>query len=405
MQALRFGILVALVLLWPRTGPAQSVVVDEPAVCFDCHSEIQADASKRHVHSAFEDGKCSTCHNPHAAKHAALLGTEKGELCLSCHEGVQDEIAKSSPHVPASRGECVLCHDAHASAFPNQLVKDSAALCQDCHAPVSEWLARPVVHDPVTDADCGACHVPHGSGIGGLLTDAVPSLCFDCHDTDQAFTAAHQGRDIRGADCTACHDPHSGTLPGLVRENQHAPFAGGDCQRCHDEGDATSFAIAKETKSLCIDCHRGVANFEEAAHHGHLTHGESCLNCHNPHASNAEALLAADQTVLCMRCHFNESGRRAKQEYITHDGMLCSECHSAHGADNASYLVTVELDLCARCHPRAHDVSHPVGPDVIDERTGEAVTCLSCHTLHGSEHDFYLTLDPAMDLCIQCHQR
>jgi predicted CXXCH cytochrome family protein len=395
-----------LFLLWPYTVLGQPVVVDEPSVCFECHSDIEADTSLRHVHTAFEDGKCSSCHNPHAAKHAALLDSETGELCLSCHDGVRDEISEPSPHVPASRGECTLCHDAHASAFPSQLVKKADILCQDCHSSARDWQTRPVVHDPVSDGDCLACHVAHGSGLAGLLNQAVPSLCFECHDADQGFLSAHQGRDISNSDCTACHDPHSGSLQGLLRENQHAPFAGGDCKRCHGSGGAdASFAIETDTKALCIECHRGLESFEDATYHGHLTKGDSCLNCHNPHASNASALLAAEEQVLCMRCHFNEPGRKAKQEYVTHEGMLCTECHSPHGADNASYLVTVETDLCAGCHERAHSASHPVGPDVIDERTGESVTCLSCHTMHGSDHEFYLTLDPAMDLCIQCHQR
>jgi predicted CXXCH cytochrome family protein len=395
-----------LVLLLPHALIAQPVTVDEPAVCFECHSDIAADASKKHVHTAFEDGKCSTCHNPHAAKHAALLDTDKGELCLSCHDGVRDELQLSSPHVPALRGECSECHDPHASAFPDQLNKRPVVLCQDCHSPVQEWLARPVVHDPLPKGDCLSCHVAHGSGVSGLLQKTVPSLCFDCHKSDQAFTTAHRGRDIRGADCTACHDPHSGSLTGLLRENQHSPFAAGDCERCHGSGgDDGSFAIQADVKTLCIECHRGVESFEETKFHGHLTQGESCLNCHNPHASNAGSLLAAEQQVVCMRCHFNEPGRKPKSEYLTHDAMECSNCHTAHGAENSKYLVTTDVDLCSRCHERAHKVSHPVGPDVIDQRTGEAVTCLSCHTMHGSDHESYLTLDPSMDLCVQCHQR
>jgi predicted CXXCH cytochrome family protein len=394
---------VGLVVTRLPAAGAQPVQVDEPAVCLECHSDVATDSSKEHIHTAFADGKCSKCHNPHAAKHAALLGEEEGELCLSCHAAVREEIRLASPHVPAARGECARCHHPHASAQADQLLKEASALCMDCHEPAREWLTRPVVHDPLSDGDCLACHVAHGSGVAGLLEKTVPALCFDCHETDQAFATAHRGRDIRGADCTACHDPHSGRLAGLLRANQHAPFAGGDCERCH--GESGSFVIQADVKTLCIDCHRGIESFERATYHGHLTHGESCLNCHNPHASNAGALLAAEQKVLCMRCHFNEPGRKDKKEYLTHGGMECSECHTPHGSENARYLTSVDVDLCARCHPRAHQVSHPVGPDVIDRRTGDPVTCLSCHTMHGSDFEYYLTLDPKMDLCIQCHQR
>jgi predicted CXXCH cytochrome family protein len=154
-----------------------------------------------------------------------------------------------------------------------------------------------------------------------------------------------------------------------------------------------------------MKCHRGVEEYGKTEFHAHLDTEESCLACHNPHASNAEALLAAEQRVLCMRCHFNEEGRRDKETYVTHGGMDCSNCHTPHGAENPKYLATLDVDLCSRCHERAHRVSHPIGPDIIDPRTEMPMTCLSCHRLHGSEFEDYLALDPSMDLCIQCHQR
>lgn len=398
----------ALVLLGAGVGivAAQPVTVNEPAVCFRCHSEMESLGSKKHVHTAYDGEKCSQCHNPHASRHAALLGLESGRLCLSCHEDVEGELHGASVHPPVLQGSCTSCHDPHASDFPSQLKKREVSLCSDCHAPVEEWLASPVVHEPLSDGDCQACHESHGSEVGSLLTDGVPALCFECHTADASFAKAHRRRNIRESDCTACHDPHSGSLPGLLRKNQHKPFAGGECSRCH--GDQTSdgtFTIAGDVKPLCNECHRGLDQFEEKAFHGHLTEGESCLSCHNSHASNVDALLAAEQKVLCMRCHFNEAGRKEKSAYLTHDGMDCVECHAPHGSDNRQYLNSLEVDLCARCHEGAHRVSHPVGPDIIDVRTDEPVTCLSCHTLHGSGYENYLTLDPEMDLCIQCHKR
>ena len=61
--------------------------------------------------------------------------------------------------------------------------------------------------------------------------------------------------------------------------------------------------------------------------------------------------------------------------------------------------------LCGECHEEAHNVTHPVGPDVIDPRTEAAVTCLSCHQMHGARFAQYLPLNPDMELCIQCHNR
>ncbi len=396
---------VLLGLLVTVGAGAQTVAVDEPGVCFDCHSNIAAETKAGHVHRAFSAGKCSRCHNPHASKHAALLSTDQGTLCLSCHENVRVEIDQESAHLPAANKECVGCHHPHASEHAGQLRQELTELCGDCHAQSHEWTKRPVVHSPVDDGECLTCHAPHGSTNEGLLKGSVASVCFGCHERDSRFTKAHQGRRLGNVDCTACHDPHAASRSGLLRANQHAPFAGGDCGTCHPASGDDEFATKSDVKALCLECHRTIGQFEGMAHHHNLDDDRSCVNCHNPHASDGNALLMAEPEVLCVRCHFDEPGRREKAFYSTHDGMRCTECHVPHGADNAKYLRRLDVELCARCHEAAHRTSHPVGPEVIDARTGEPVTCLSCHQLHGAAFEKYLPLSPEMDLCIQCHKR
>jgi len=224
--------------------------------------------------------------------------------------------------------------------------------------------------------------------------------------TDDTFFASHQTRAIADADCSTCHDPHASGREGLLRTNQHAPFASGSCETCHDDlGASTDFAVTGTT-DLCQRCHRGTKEFETALFRHNLEEEGSCNQCHNPHASNVDALLTAEPSVMCANCHFDEPEReKPKAAYMTHDSMNCLECHVPHGANNANYLISPDGDFCRPCHEQAHAVTHPVGPEVIDARTGEPVTCLSCHQLHGAEFDWYLPLDPARDLCIQCHRR
>jgi len=384
---------------------AQPAPVDEPGVCFTCHPDVEAQQRGPHVHEAFAGGKCSDCHNPHASSHAALLGEEVGILCAECHADVAEAAGHSFGHSPARRGECLACHDPHAASHAGLLASSQEQLCAECHLSVQQWQARAVVHAPVAESECGTCHDPHGSGRDGLLTADVPGLCFDCHSNDGAFGRAHEGRDIGDADCTACHDPHAADRQGLVHANQHAPFAGGNCATCHAETGG-SFAFTGDVQELCLRCHLGVAEFEQARHHHNLDDPRSCLLCHEPHAAAGSRLLAAEQTTLCLRCHFDEAvDPEQRRHVLTHEGMTCTECHLPHGADNTSYLKTRQVELCVGCHDRAHQASHPVGPEVIDARTGESVTCLSCHKLHGAPFEDYLPLDPTMDLCIQCHKR
>ncbi len=398
--------ILLLILLPPYPLHGQPVEVDQPGVCFGCHADIEEQTSERHRHTAFEFGECSDCHNPHASKHATLLKEREADLCLSCHDEIGEELKRASVHSPARGGDCVRCHDPHASPNKGQLTQRMPDLCKDCHEPVNEWLQRSRIHSPVRAGNCSACHGTHGSENERLLRRSVPELCLDCHRRGSGFASAHQGRDVSKADCVACHDPHASNRRGLLRANQHAPFAGGQCNTCHPAlANQGSFAVGENIKELCIRCHRGATEFEKERFHHNLDDARSCVNCHNPHASNTGSMLAAKQPILCMKCHFNTPEHGGKSQYITHNGIDCTTCHKPHGADNRKYLKSLDVDLCLGCHEAAHRSSHPVGPDVIDKRTGEPVTCLSCHRLHGSGFEKYLALDPQMDLCIQCHRK
>lgn len=400
-------IFLLLLSLAVTAGVNASVVsVNEPKVCYDCHSDVEESLKKNSVHTAFKTGKCSACHNPHASRHAGLITENITELCLTCHTDIKNETHKAVAHQPARDGDCVACHDPHASDIKNQLKQETLPLCSQCHSAVAGWMTRPHIHQPVKAENCNACHTPHGSENGGLLDKAVPALCFTCHKQDAAFGAAHKGYDLAKANCVTCHDPHSSGRPNLIMANQHSPFRAGQCNACHAAGGSSAFALVSEPKALCLKCHKDIQENFSTAYHNHLTDDNSCLNCHNPHAAPAASLLAAEQKDLCFRCHFiGEKYKKDHNAYLTHDGMECSNCHTPHGAGNPRYLKTTDVELCLGCHAGAHRGSHPVGKDVIDPRNNEPMTCISCHQLHGPDFKLYLPLNPAMDLCIQCHKR
>ncbi|MBD3163264.1 MAG: hypothetical protein GF346_12375 [Candidatus Eisenbacteria bacterium] len=412
MTRLGWGSVLAVVLLLAiqtgslRSSEAPIAPVDEPDICLGCHGDVAGEREAPHVHTAFASGKCSECHNPHASKHAALLQDEERDLCLSCHEEVVAEIAQIHPHEPAAKGPCGACHDPHASETVDQLHQGPPALCETCHPTVTQWKERARIHEPARGGECETCHATHGSEHAHLVETAVPGLCFECHASGTDFSRAHSGYRVEESDCGACHDPHSSEEPGLLRSNQHAPFAGGNCTICHETtGTGNVFAITEGKRELCLGCHSGVADYQEREYHHNLDTETSCMHCHNPHAANGSGLLAAEQELLCFRCHFEEGGAEAREKNLTHGGMDCSNCHVPHGSDDPFYLAKDRVSLCADCHVNAHRSSHPIGPEVIDPRTGESVTCLSCHELHDPPFADYLPLDPQMDLCIQCHRK
>jgi predicted CXXCH cytochrome family protein len=213
---------------------------------------------------------------------------------------------------------------------------------------------------------------------------------------------------VSGANCLACHDPHSSQIANLIMPNQHAPFKGGKCRSCHKPNEGGSaFDLVSDIKSVCTRCHSTVRIEAEGVHSHNLNDDRSCMNCHNAHASSGEALLAGDQQTLCPSCHFKgrEYAGKSRESLLTHDAMECTSCHQPHGSENVFYLRDSGVDLCVGCHERAHRSAHPLGPEIIDPRTGKPVTCRSCHKLHGADYEPYLPLSPEMDLCIQCHKR
>ncbi len=387
---------------------AQSISVDDPGVCLMCHSELEEAMDQRHVHSILEGGKCSSCHNPHASSHAALLNDGIGELCLSCHEDVAHEASLAVGHEPVADGNCLACHDPHASEHADLMVQPTADLCGACHSSVNQWMARSNIHAPVAARECLSCHTAHGSEHGGLLSEPIPGQCFGCHENTAAFRQVHQGYDVTEANCLTCHDPHSSPQPNLVMANEHAPFAGGQCSACHDgSAGGSGFALVSDVKSVCTRCHDDIREEAAQPYTHNLNDERSCMNCHNAHTSSADALLARPQQTMCMQCHFkgDEYTEDSRESLLTHDGMECTSCHVPHGSSNPQYFVAGKTEMCAGCHERAHRSSHPIGPEVIDPKTGEQVTCLSCHQLHGADFEPYLPLSPEMDLCIQCHRR
>ncbi|RKZ14654.1 hypothetical protein DRQ53_11015 [bacterium] len=406
MMRVVLSLCVAVLVALPAIALAVVGDVNQPDVCYLCHESVQDQQEAPHVHTAFAEGNCSNCHNPHASKHAALLAGEERDICLSCHAPIAEALTRSTSHSPVERGECTACHDPHASQNSGQLHLPLIEQCTECHAVIADWLKRPMVHEPVASGDCETCHDPHGSEFAALLPGQIVETCRSCHEADAAMNAAHGSPALAESDCTACHDPHSSDGPGLLRSIEHGPFASGNCTTCHGDMDGrTDFRVA-DIRTLCERCHMSTRQFADFPLHHNLDHPRSCVQCHNPHASNVEALLLKRSTDLCAGCHFAEPEReKPRAAYATHDVMDCGECHVPHGGVNENYLRTLSTDLCSDCHTEAHQVSHPVGPDVIDPRTEMAVNCLSCHQLHGADFAKYLPLDPTRDLCLQCHRR
>jgi predicted CXXCH cytochrome family protein len=230
-----------------------------------------------------------------------------------------------------------------------------------------------------------------------LLTAGRDELCSSCHDP-QDLQPAHAGFPGTLRDCLSCHSPHGSDRPGLIRNILHGPYNKG-CETCHVSG---SGSVAIET---CQQCHPEVLERMQSLHN-HLTRrdGNSCVNCHTPHAGDDKHLLRARQKQVCARCH-RPSVEKYKNSPYKHESIdICSDCHYPHGGDEMAMLKGDGLEVCALCHENQGKFTHPVGPEVPDPRTGRMITCITCHNPMGTDHPDNLILEGDRKLCVQCHK-
>lgn len=166
--------------------------------CVDCHTNIarifhgspHGRFYKDDLKSASMTG-CESCHGP-GSKHVAA-GGGRGKFivnpgkdpasCYQCHLETQAEFHLPSRHpVMENHMNCVDCHDPHG----RDILKPAGGLamarlnesCAKCH----REQARPFVfeHEAMREG-CTICHHPHGSANRKMLVERDNNLCLKCH--------------------------------------------------------------------------------------------------------------------------------------------------------------------------------------------------------------------------------
>jgi predicted CXXCH cytochrome family protein len=224
---------------------------------------------------------------------------------------------------------------------------------------------------------------------------------------DATLRGKHRGYPVERAACHQCHEPHASARRGLFRESVHAPFEAGDCTTCHPgPGASNPFATVEPIDQLCGDCHEETVELSREASFPHVSAGGgSCVSCHNPHTGDGSGLLEAEPQALCTGCHDPGgalSGREGR--YVTHSGFDCTTCHEPHGGERPLLFTDDPVELCGGCHSHEHGVRHPMGEQTRDPRTGDPMTCRSCHGIHKAAGEMYLFEEDQRMLCVGCHK-
>lgn len=376
--------------------------------CLACHPDIQKEMAQKGAHAPFKQFQCSGCHNPHASNYKHLVKDEISIVCKSCHKDKKGAFEKNYGHKPFEDGECLKCHNPHSSKNAGLLVAKGEQLCFGCHSN-KELLSRKNKHGPVKKGNCLTCHGPHTSDHEGLLKKCLKEICASCHSTENKKTEkSHLYYSVQGTRCTSCHNPHGSDGRHLIRQSSHKPFAKRECTVCHNEPRAKNPLGTKGSgASICFACHPSSRqDFKKI--NSHVQEGVFCVNCHSPHASDESHMKKAKEVKICFRCHedtkeYSKDKKNQHKHPLIKEGK-CSPCHRRHGSDFRLFFGTDEFALCTHCHKRHANFTHPIGEEAVDPRSKRNITCITCHNLMGSPHDFSLRLDRKKQLCIQCHK-
>lgn len=387
-RSLRPAMLLAAVLLFLVTIQGAALAAVD---CFSCHE--RAVFKQRVNHEPAASGDCLSCHNPHVARFAGLLQRQVKDLCYSCHTDVADKQRQGQVHLPVQKGECLGCHNPHASNHAGLLKDSPAATCFSCHTALPKKFKN--THAPYAKGECASCHRPHQSPFPYLLVKEFESLCLSCHPL-ASVQQKHPNFPAKLGNCGSCHSPHGSDRPALIRNVLHEPYAGG-CNDCHKGGQPVRIGT-------CLGCHPEVSE-QMASSHNHLVrYGENgCVACHSPHAGDDKRLLKGKERHVCGACHESTFRRHDAAKYSHKMTDACNNCHAPHGSNHPAMAKGPINEVCSECHGQHGVFTHPIGENVFDPRTGQMMTCASCHASKGTDHDYHTRFDRKRPLCIQCH--
>jgi predicted CXXCH cytochrome family protein len=403
---LALGVIGLGLLALAKVGSAQMKMKSKGIdLCIMCHPDIKKRFDTPVQHTAVKKGECTGCHNPHASKEKHLLAHAGSALCFECHAKEKRRFQQENIHTPVRNGECTKCHDPHGSENRYSLVKKGSALCLSCHPKIEAVQKAKFVHSPVRKGECRECHDPHASKNPGQLVDSQDRLCRKCHDVSRpGIQKAHFQFPMGKVNCTSCHNPHGSDQAGLIRSNAHKVFRG--CGNCHKREGSSPQELIVRGSDLCFKCHSKKKD-DLKRKVVHKATEEGCTACHTPHASDDRGLLKGAERPLCFGCHGDVRDHMTGSVSIhpvKAEGGRCTICHEPHASDRPRLFPADTIDMCKKCHTKHAQFGHPYGPGVIDPRTNQIVTCLSCHGPHGTQEPFTLLKSARRALCIQCHR-
>jgi DmsE family decaheme c-type cytochrome len=177
----------------------------------------------------------------------------------------------------------------------------------------------------------------------------------------------------------------------------------------------TAPAHAATATAACGDCHEQAAKFTTNVHaHRKGVEGEAaCASCHGDGTKHVESggdkslirvVRGASGAEVCLTCHVKVDAHASYRNGINMRGeaVTCLSCHSIHASDpKQRALLSRPVDtLCGSCHvSQAAAFQKPFA-----HRLRGGMSCVSCHDPHGLARAGALRPTRGGELpCLSCH--
>jgi predicted CXXCH cytochrome family protein len=330
--------------------------------------------------------------------------------CLECHG---DKTKGKAVHTAVTSG-CLSCHEVRVDKDVTRIkltATSSFRLCLTCHADKDAAQIKGRVHEPAV-RDCLKCHDPHLSEnqfqlLKATAGDAKDNLCLSCHKTGLNVSEKGSRHAALDMGCQTCHTTHR------VGDAQKPEFA---------------YHLTKSTPQLCIGCHDSKDAGLQKAHQGQPFGDADCVQCHDPHQSDAPKLLQAfrhvpfesnlcdtchqpakdgkvvltkaDTKALCVSCH-EDKVKQIESAKVPHPGAMgeCLDCHNPHASKTPGLPKTDGVGSCLGCHS---DVAE-LAKKKIHHQPAFEQGCTTCHAPHGGENEHLLRASTPNGICLECH--
>ena len=273
-----------------------------------------------------------------------------------------------------------LAQDQQAAAQPS-------STCLTCHnnPVVTSVFQTPhgnssIPGSPFAGQGCESCH---GDSANHARTMQTPAVVFN---SEGRFPQSSV--EVQNQTCLNCHQARE-TVHWAGSTHQAADLT---CVSCHTIHASQQTALNERASAgMCLTCHLELRSQLNRRSHHPVTEGlMSCNDCHNPHGSDAVAMLTRSTVnETCTSCHAEKRGPFLwEHQPVSED---CTTCHNPHGSTQARLLSTRQPFLCQTCHSDAfHPSSLYSGAGIVPAGAQQQTlgsSCTNCHSaVHGSNH-------------------